>query len=106
MGWSTLILAIIQFLGPVLIEWLKKWLESRLHAASESLDFASFADENAARDAMFDAAIARSRGVRRLLLRRAKAHAAVAGVTSSNIPILTPEAAAELVDFAEELDGD
>lgn len=38
MGWSAIIAAILQAVGPLLAEWLKKWLDSLLNRAAAELD--------------------------------------------------------------------
>jgi len=35
--WVPVILALIELFGPVLVEWIKKWLESRLTTAGTHL---------------------------------------------------------------------
>lgn len=94
MGWSAIILALIQVLGPILIEWLKKWLEDRLQQAAARLPAVeSFGSPELARAALFDEAIAslpRFAFARRALLRRMKA-------TDADP---SPEALAELRDIA------
>lgn len=66
MPWSAIILAIIQIFGPYIMEWLKKWLESKLNKAStNATDIAN----------MFDIAIKdlpRVAVMRRLFLRSVK----------------------------------
>lgn len=73
MGWSAIIAVIIQTLGPVLMEWLKKWLESRLQKAAGKLgEGAGFLSESAQQGALFDQAIddlPRFALVRRMFLR-------------------------------------
>lgn len=94
MGWSAIIIMLIELFGPLLIEWLKKWLEDRLNKAAASLPAAeSYGSPELARAALFDEAIAalpRLAFARRALLRRMKA-------TDANP---TPEALAELRDIA------
>lgn len=85
MGWSAIIAALIQTFLPMLLEWLQKWLDSRLSRAAEKLPaFASYGSEHDARDALFDQAITdlpRFAYARRALLTRLKAAARAAGVT-------------------------
>lgn len=104
MGWAALITMLIQVFGPILIEWLKKWLESRLSAAAEKLPaFATYGSEHEARDAMFNQAIAdlpRLAFARRAMLRRMKAAAATAGVTSTDPGRVSSDDLVELVDLA------
>lgn len=37
MGWQAIIAAILQAVGPLLVEWLKKWLESLLNRSAANL---------------------------------------------------------------------
>lgn len=70
-------MAILELLGPLLQDWLKKCTEERLNqAAAELPDADTFANEGEAAAALFDRAIAdlpRLAFVRRAALRRAKA---------------------------------
>lgn len=79
MGWASIIAALLTIFGPMLIEWLKQWLESRMADAATRLPaVASFGSEGDARDALFDEAIRslpRFAFARRSLLRRMKASA-------------------------------
>jgi hypothetical protein len=74
MGWAAIIAAIIELFGPMLKEWLQKWLESRLKKAAERINVADFGtDERAAKVALLNVAIAdtpRFMFARRLLLRQ------------------------------------
>lgn len=101
MGWAAIISAIISIFGPMLAEWLKKWLDSRLADVSQSLPAAeSFGSPDLARAALFDAAIdslPRWAFARRALLRRMKAH--------GDGPV-TGEAAAEFRDLAGSAAGE
>lgn len=94
MGWSAIILALLEIFGPLIVAWLKAWLEDRLNRAAANLPAPeSFGSPELARAALFDEAIAdlpRFAFVRRALLRRMKA-------TDANP---TPEALAELRDLA------
>lgn len=105
MGWSALIMMLIQVLGPILVEWLRKWLDSRLARAAEKLPaMSSYASEHAARNALFDQAIAdlpHLAYARRALLRRMKDASIDAGVTSQGAARpLTEEEATGLADLA------
>jgi dihydrodipicolinate synthase/N-acetylneuraminate lyase len=109
MGWSVLIAALVEVLGPLVADWLKSCGEDRAKRAAERLPaFESFASEDAARDALFDEVIAdlpRLAFARRGLLRRLKATAAKAGVTSAGAARpLDPEDAADLADLAAAAD--
>jgi hypothetical protein len=77
MGWAAIIAAIIELFGPMLKEWLQKWLESRLKKAAERVNVADFGtDERAAKVALLTQAIEdtpRWMPARRMLLRRMKA---------------------------------
>lgn len=77
MGWAAIITALIELLGPLLADWLKKCTEERFaQAAAELPDADTFANEGEAAAALFDRTIAdlpRLAFVRRAALRRAKA---------------------------------
>lgn len=77
MGWATIITMLIELFGPILVEWLKKWLEGRLNRAALRLPAAdTYASHDLAREALFDEAIAELRWfnfAKRALLRRMKA---------------------------------
>jgi hypothetical protein len=75
MGWSQLILVLIEVLGPFLKELLKKWLEKRLNDISVTLPvMASFDDEQAARDLLFASTIRSTLNpFKRVFLRRVQA---------------------------------
>lgn len=106
MGWEMLILALIQVLGPILVEWLKDWLERRLQQAAARIpELADYPTEDEARDALFDTAIAMTwNPLRRYLLRRLRHHAARLGVTASGVlPTLDAAAAEELAAIAGEV---
>lgn len=102
MSWVAIIAAILQVIGPILVEWLRKWLESRLHRAAESLgDMTAFSSEHEARDKMFDAAIKalpKRALARREFLRRCKTLCSHYGVTSAGPERAVPES--ELADVA------
>jgi hypothetical protein len=74
MGWAAIIAAIIELFGPLLKEWLQKWLESRLKKAAERINVADFGDdERMAKMALLTRAIEdtpRYMFARRLLLRQ------------------------------------
>lgn len=102
MSWAAIIAAILQVLGPILVEWLRKWLDTRLARAAEKLGDTVYASEHEARDAMFDQAIAdlpHHAHRRRRLLKRMKDAAAAAGVTSAG-GILAEADAIELSELA------
>jgi hypothetical protein len=77
MGWAAIIAAIIELFGPLLKEWITKWIEGRLKKASERINVADFGDdERAAKVALLTVAIEdlpRWAKARRMLLRRMKA---------------------------------
>lgn len=77
MGWAAIIAVILEIFGPLLAEWLQKWLDSLLNKAASRLPAASsFATEDMARGALFDEAIRslpRFAFARRAMLRRMKA---------------------------------
>lgn len=95
MGWAAIITALLQIFGPILGEWLKKWLDSLLNKAAARLpDAETFGSPDAARAALFDEAIAslpRFAFARRSLLRRMRAH---------GTGELTPDQKAEFCDLA------
>lgn len=96
MGWATILLAILQLVGPYIMEWIKKWLESRLTEAASTLPpFTTFGSSASAHDALFDAAIAgtpRRAFARRGLLRWLK--------KKGPVTALAPEDVEELRDLA------
>ena len=107
MSIGAIIAALISVLGPMFVEWLRKWIESRLHKAAEKLPpVESFASEHEARDALFDAALKDlpkyAKG-RRALLKRMKSAASAAGITSAGAanPLPDTEVAA-LAALAED----
>ena len=77
MGWAAIIAALLEFLGPLVQEWIKKCTEERLEEAALDLTpVDSFGGAEAATAALLDAAIAdlpRRAFVRRQALRRLKA---------------------------------
>lgn len=98
MGWSAIILALIQLFGPAIMAWLKAWLEGRMNKAAANLPAPeSFGSPELARAALFDEVIAdlpRFAFVRRAMLRRMKAE--------SVNP--TPDGMAEIRDLAMAVD--
>lgn len=103
MGWSALIMMLIQVLGPILIEWLRKWLDNRMQLAAEQLPaFESYPTEHDAREALFAKAVAdlpRRAFARRALLRRLQSTAAACGVTSAGA--IRPPSEAEYAELAD-----
>lgn len=100
MGWAAIISAILAIVGPLIAEWLKKWLESRLHKVAERMPFVSFGDDQAAAIALLERAVedtSRFMFAKRMVLRRALA--AVRRPNGLTAP-LSPEDAAELADVA------
>lgn len=76
MTWASIIAALLQTFGPLLTEWLKRWLEDRLKGASAALAKPATYGPEPALAALFDAAIAavpRGAFARRALLRRLRA---------------------------------
>lgn len=58
MGWSAVILFLIELFGPALVEWLLRWLDNRLVMAATLLPSpTSYPTEADARAALFDQAI-------------------------------------------------
>lgn len=107
MAWVALVAALIQFLGPLLGDLIKKWIDGKLKEAADAIGpITAFATEELAREALFDKAIQLTTGpVRRALLRRAKEACKAAGVTSegpkNSIPPELAAATQELSDAAE-----
>lgn len=79
MGWAAIITFIVQTFGPILAEWLKKWLDNLLNRTAANMpEAATYGSESAARGALFDEAIASLRWFhfgKRALLRSMKRHA-------------------------------
>lgn len=74
MNLQAFIQAILSVLGPLLLDWIKSWLEDKLKQAAARVTANGTSEQGAA--ALFDAAIAstpRFAPARRALLRRLKA---------------------------------
>lgn len=103
MTWAAIIAALIDVLGPLLIEWLKQWLSAKLNAAAAGIDLGRQAD--AAVGELFDEAIRQTPRFalpRRLLLRRLRAVAvAKAPAVMAATFTLSPSEAAEIREVAE-----
>lgn len=97
--WASLIFELLKYLGPVLLEWLRKFLENRLERAAAKLpDFATYATEHDARDAVFQQAIddlPRFAYARRALFHRLKLAASDAGVTTAGTTLPLNESEVE-----------
>lgn len=97
MAWAAIISALLSIFGPLLLDWLKKWLDSRMVEAAARLPAAeTFGSPELARAALFDEVIAdlpRFAFGRRALLRRMKATAADGTMTADE--------AAEMKGLAE-----
>jgi hypothetical protein len=109
MGWAAIIAVLLQIFGPLLAEWIKKWFDSHLRHAAALLPEPSFyADEPAARDALFEKAVATTRNpLRRLLLRRIARHAAALDVRAGDTAYTPPAAVVEeLGDIAGAIETD
>jgi hypothetical protein len=114
MGWAAIITALVQLFGPILAEWLKKWLDSLLNSAAARVAAPeTFTTPAAATAAMFDEAVSglpRLAFARRSLLRRLKAAAmpragavfgaAGAAAAVSAVPAITSDEWVELRDVA------
>ena len=104
MGWASLLIALLDWLGPILVKLVQDWLRRRLEMAAEALPaMETYGTEAEARDALFDRAIADLppwANQRRKFLRRAKVAAAVAGVSSQHVPQMGQSDAEELSDLA------
>ena len=94
MTWATIIAALLSAFGPLLAEWLKKWLEEKLSRASDGIAApVTHGSPERAAGALFDAALAstpRFAPARRALLRRLRA------VAVSRAPELVGVGAVEL----------
>jgi hypothetical protein len=94
MQWVMIITAILELLGPLIQDWLKKCTEEKLSEAAGHLpEPSTFASEGAAAAALFDEAIAslpRLAFIRRAALRRAKL-AAIEGSTVRVRPLTESE---------------
>ena len=86
MGWASIITALISFLGPILVDWLKKCAEKKAQEAAANLpEMSSFATEAEARRALFiemDRNLPRRARIRRALLTRAAALAEKHDITT------------------------
>lgn len=95
MGWAAIIAAIMQVFGPLLAEWLQKWLDSLLNKSAARLPtLSSFNTAEAAKGALLDEAISslpRLAFARRAMLRRMK---------SMSVNSASDEDVAELRDIA------
>ncbi len=107
MTWAALIAALIEVFGPILVEWLKRWLEDRLKTAATHLpEPTSFAHHSAPPAALFDKAISLLPPLafaRRTLLRRLRASAvkrADALMSGQAVAVLTADERAELREAA------
>lgn len=103
MGIAAVIAALIEVLGPLMVEWLKKWLEGKLRAAAGAVDFEGKPAAETV-GALFDEAIRQTPRFalpRRVLLRRLKA-AAVRGAPQvmAGAFALTATEADEIKDVA------
>ena len=72
MEWIALIGLLIQIFGPILSEFLKKWLDNHLQAAASTLPaYESYAGLRQQVEELFERAISETRRpLRRMLLRR------------------------------------
>jgi hypothetical protein len=69
MGWGAIITALLAVFGPLIAEWLRKWIDDRLRVAASQLPApATFTTTGATVAALFDEAIALT--PRRAVLRR------------------------------------
>lgn len=69
MGWAAIITLILQTFGPLLVEWLKKWLEDRLKKASTMVAAPeSFGDDTDRQEVLLRAVLQDT--PRRMVLRR------------------------------------
>lgn len=97
MGWSAIIAFLMQLFGPLIAEWLRKWLDDRFAKVLPMMpDPAAYPDDAARVRAICDAALAtvpRIAFMRRSLIRRIQ----VAAVAQANSPRpLTPEEIADV----------
>ncbi len=93
MNWQSLISAFFAAIGPILSEWLKKWLEGKLSVAGAAFTSApaAYADPSRAYAALFDSAISdtpRLAFARRSLLRRLKAVAVARAGDFASQPVV------------------
>jgi hypothetical protein len=105
--WGPLIIAVLQFLAPLLLDWLKKWLDGRFKSAAAAMPPAdTYPDEHAARNALFDEVLARlprHAKLRRKLVERARGACVTAGVTSAGPErVLPAEERAELAALSRD----
>ena len=56
MGWAAIIAAVIELFGPLIAEWLRKWLDQKLVMAATLLPSPG-GNEAEAREMLFDAAL-------------------------------------------------
>ena len=101
MAWVSIIAELLKFFGPLLKEWLERWLDDRLSGVAEDLPpAAAFAGEGAARVALIDAALAatpRRQAAKRFLLWRMRSAVVKA---KGGLLAFSPEAAGEFRDAA------
>ena len=107
MSWAVIINMLIELFGPILVEWLKKWLDDRLKTAAAHLpDPHTFASPMAGTTALFDKAIASLPLLafsRRTLLRRLRSASVARSemIFSGTHPMaLSAEEQAEISDAA------
>ena len=111
MTWATIIAALLKTFGPLLSEWLQKWLEGRLKAAAEGLPADGLGDYPQQRlGLLFDRALAdtpRRAFGRRALLRRLKAASVPrADLLARGGATIGVEEAEDIRDLAAVADGE
>jgi hypothetical protein len=97
MGWASLIAVLIELFGPLLAELIRRWLDPDTEGMPE---YESYDSPHAARDALFDRAIAsaRFRPIKRRLLMKMRHAAAKAGATAAGYD--RPADPADIEDIA------
>lgn len=104
MSWAPLIIAILQFFGPILVDWLRNWLENRFHNAAGKLPgLGIYNSEDDAREALFASVLhdlPRHAIARRTMVRMMQRIAARCSVTSKSGNPMSEDEKSLLSDLA------
>lgn len=89
MSWMAIITAILQMFGPIIVEWFKKWLDSKFQTAAANMPPPeTFGTPEDAQAALFDRVLAntsRFAVLRRAMLRKMKATAAKGTLSQEDV---------------------